>query len=282
MSKVDPVSWLTPALGFTGGVLNNIVNRSNMRKQVEMSKELMDYQWDKYGSPSAQVNAYKQAGINPAVAFGQSGPGQISGPSVNMPTSVPASFDLSGFAQGVQSLALAKQAGADTLKSQIENKLLEATFDEKVKEVGLRNKWTDEQTAKVTHEINLMQGQCQELQEKINSLRKNNQLTDKEISWYDRHMSAEINHLKSSADYQNALKGLTDSQKELLDGTLEDLKDITHNQALQLEKVVELLGKYGDAQTIVGMLSQVVGSASDLIGAFYKPVQVAKKIVKVE
>ena len=44
------------------------------------------------------------------------------------------------------------------------------------------------------------------------------------------------------------------------------------------DTVRALLDKYGDAQAIVGMISQVVSSASDFIGNFVTPTKVTKVI----
>ena len=78
----------------------------------------------------------------------------------------------------------------------------------------------------------------------------------------------EIDHLKSSADYQKrAIAGLTDSQKELL-MLMEDRRIVTYWQSQQIQRpLLNLMGKYGDAQAVVGMISQVKGSATDILGA---------------
>lgn len=257
------------ALGSIGNTLfGNLLGRSNMQSQIDASKDLMKYEWDNFKSPKAQVSALTAAGINPAVALGQGGSGFSATPSPSMPTSpTPQTNMIGDISSFVQAMANAKKAGLESVGQELENQYNKSVLDERIKAIGLQNKWTSEQTAKITQEIGLMSGQFNEIQQRIENMRSEKKLTDKEVAWYDRHMTAELNHLRASADYQDALKGLTDSQKELLDRTMDDLCDITMFQADQMEKIVSLLDKYGDAQAIVGMLSQVVGSASDLIGS---------------
>ena len=94
---IDPLvggALIGGAANLIGGAVNNIVNRSNMRQQVEQSKELMDYQWNKYQSYAAQVRSMQAAGLNPAAMYGQSGTSSAS-PSVNIPTVAPSSYDFS-------------------------------------------------------------------------------------------------------------------------------------------------------------------------------------------
>lgn len=99
------------ALGSLGSaVLGGILNRSNMAAQVEKSKELMQYQWDHFQSPKAQVNALAAAGLNPAVALGQGGSGFTATPSAAMPTSQPVPVpDIGTIGQFVQAMAMAKK-----------------------------------------------------------------------------------------------------------------------------------------------------------------------------
>lgn len=255
------------AFGLAG--LNQAMNRENMSYQTAQAKELMRYQYDNFMSPYAQAKSYADAGISPAQAFGSGGSGQLATPSPSFPSSIPVQIaGVDQIANAVNAIANAKKAGADTAGKNLENRIVENSLKDRIEQVAIQNQWTKEQTSKTTQEFALISGQCNEMQQRIENMRSDKALTDKNVQWFDRHMSAEIDHLKSSADYQKAIAGLTDSQKELLDATMDDMKNIVYWQSQQLEKLVGLLGKYGDAQAIVGMISQVVGSASELIGAF--------------
>lgn len=257
-------------LQAAGGVLNSFLGKLSADQAFDRQKELMDYQFKNYTSPKAQVSNLAAAGINPAVAMGNQSPVFSSAPS---PGSVhPAQFgigttSLTDLANYMLAKANAQKAGVETEGTELDNEVKRRTLDDRVKQIGLQNHWTEEQTAKVSQEIGLLSGQFNEIQQRIENMRSEKQLTDKQVSWYDRNISAEIVDLQASAEYKKAVSGLTDSQKQLLDDTMEDLKTITNLNAQQMDKIVTLLDKYGDAQAIVGMLSQIVGSASDLIGS---------------
>lgn len=271
---VAPLAVLGAAAGLNAvnGAVNNIVNRSNMRESADIAMDLMDYQWENFQSPRAQSKSMRAAGLNPAVAFGQGGTGHFSSPSVNMPTLPPVNFGLSGSELANVALAAsqAKKAGNEAVGQALNNKLLDATLEDRIQQVALQNNWTKEDTARITQEVGLMSGQFNLLQQKIDNLKSEKQLTVKHVDWYERQMTAEINDLQASAKYKNAVADLTDQQKELLTRSMQDLVDINHLNAENLSQVVGLLKKYGDAQAVVGMLTQLIGSASDLMGAFMK------------
>lgn len=278
VAVLDPISGIAIASGVgaglnaVGGTINNIVNRSNMRASADIAKDLMDYQWENFQSPRAQSQSMRKAGLNPAVAFGQGGSGKFTSPSVALPTMPPANLGLSG--TDVANVALAasqaKKAGNEAVGQALNNKVFDATLDERIKQVALQNNWTKEDTARITQEVGLMSGQFNMLQQKIDNLKSEKQLTDKHVAWYEKQMTAEINDLQASAKYKNAVADLTDQQKELLTRSMQDLVDINHLNAENLSTAVGLLKKYGDAQAVVGMLTQLIGSASDLMGAFMK------------
>lgn len=279
---IAPIALGALALGG-GAALNswaNSQNRENAEYSLDMQKRLMNYEWQNFNSPKAQAKSLAEAGINPAVAFGQGGFGRGVSPSGSAPELAQSDIGLSGqdFANTILALSQAKKAGSESAGLELDNIVKKNTLDEQIKSVALANHWTAEQTAKVTQEIGLMSGQFQQIQQNIENMRSEKQLTDKKVSWFDRHMSAEINHLKSQADYNEAIKGLSESQKQLLDETMESLKNIAFYQSEQLQKIVGLLDKYGDVQAIVGMISQVVSSASDLLGNFYSPTKIVKSI----
>lgn len=149
----------------------------------------------------------------------------------------------------------------------MQNELLSQTFDEQIRKIALENHWTEEKTSEITQNIALLVGQCNSLQASIDKMRSEGELTKRELAWYDKYMSAKIKDLKSSAEYSHAIAGMTESQKSLFDSTIDDMKNIYHANAQQIQKVVEMLGKYGDAKEIVGIIVQIVGAASDLLGS---------------
>lgn len=135
------ISQITPAIasgvmGIGQSIIGNAMNRSNMDKQVRQSKELMNYQWDNFMSPRAQAKSYADAGLNPAVIFGQGGQGAVSAPSASMPSSSHVPVDLTGgmdsIANYLLSVSQAKKAGMDTKLSEqdIKNKQVQQQRDE--------------------------------------------------------------------------------------------------------------------------------------------------------
>lgn len=252
---------------LAGGVINNIINRDNIDHKAEVEKDLMTYEYNQFKSPAAQVRGMAAAGISPSVGLGM-GNGEFATPAHGSVSDSPFVFSgVDEIANAVNAIANAKKAGAETVGRNLENRIVEDSLKERIEQVAIQNQWTKEQTSKTVQEFSLITGQCNEMQQRIENMRSEKALTDENVSWFARHMEAEISHLESSADYQKSLKSLTDAQKELFDATMEDMKKITYWQSQQLQTLVGLLGKYGDAQAIVGMISQVVGSASNLIGS---------------
>lgn len=136
VSILPEVASGVASLGNT--LLSNFLGRSNMDKQVKQAIELMDYQWNHYQSPSAQVAAYGAAGLNPAVMFG-SPQGQLATPSVNQPTPSYAPVDMlrgmDGFANYIRAVAEAKKAGVETRN--LEKDLELKQVDQETKEFAL-------------------------------------------------------------------------------------------------------------------------------------------------
>lgn len=261
-----------PLAGLVGGVMsagfNQVLARSAKEYEQGLAKELMQYQYQNFMSPSAQAHSYAMAGMNPALAMGPGGSGAFATPSPSYsPTPIPMLSGIDQLANATRAYAEAKKAGADTVGKNLENRIVESSLKDRIDQVGLQNNWTKEQTAKTTQEFALISGQCNEMQQRIDNMRSEKALTDKQVQVFDRRMSAEIDHLKSQADYQKALAGLTESQKELFAATMDDMKNIVYWQSQQLEKLVGLLNKYGDAQAVVALISQAVGAASDILGS---------------
>lgn len=269
------------ASNFINGMTNSYFNKVGMEDQAEVNREQAMWQWKNFNSPAAQVRSLSDVGMSPATIFGAGGQGQFATPQVGSVSHAPLLTQGVDIPSVMLALSQKENVEADTAKKKVEtqktadedtyqvmqNELLAQTFDEQVRKIALENHWTQEKTSEVIQNIALLVGQCNTLQATVDKLRSENELTKKEIGWYNRYMSAKIDDLRSSASYSRAVAGMTESQKVLFDATLDDMKDITHANAQQIQKVVQLLGKYGDAKEIIGMITQVVGAASDLIGS---------------
>lgn len=258
----DPITT-----GLAIGAGNALLSKISSTITQGMNRADLDYAQSRYLSPQAQVRNLVAAGLNPAVAMGNQSPVFTSAGQLGNNYPALGTTSLSDMANAVAAVAAAKKSGAEEVGQELQNQIIKQTFDKQIEKIGLDNQWSKENIAKIQQEVGLMSGQFNLIQSQIDKLNSEKKLTDKEVDWFDRHMSAEIAYIKSSKDYQEAMAGLTDSQKELLDSTMEDLKSITSLNRQQMETIVGLLGKYGDAQAIVGLLTQVVGSASDLIGS---------------
>lgn len=257
-------------MSLLNSAIGNSMSRSNARYAQKLQKEMLDYQWKNFSSPAAQARSLAAAGLNPSVAFGQGSVSHVATPSAAAQSISPVDVGLSGqdMASTILALSEAKKAGSEAAGTDLDNFLKQSTMDESIKAAALRNNWTKAEITKIDAECSNFSALWQKTQQEIENLKSEKQLTDKVVDWYDKEMRAKIDELTASAKYKDALADLTDTQKELLDATFDDLCDITHSNADIQRTAAKLLNRYGDAQAIVGMLSELVGSSSDLIGSF--------------
>lgn len=244
---------------------------------------------EEVNSPAAQVQRMMAAGLNPVQGVQTQVQSNMGGNNVGAPPMISGSplggsvspiglpqglsgagREIAGVGSFLRDLANAKESGAKAIGQEIENKFLDSTLDERIRGVALQNKWTEEQTS-------LVEQQFSEITARLNLMQKEGQLKDKQIKWFDSEMSAKIDELKASKEYQESMSKYNDKQRELLEDMFDDLKTYQSYNTQQMGKFVDLLEKYGDAQAIIGMLSQVVGSAVDVIGLFNP----SKKVVDI-
>lgn len=246
------------ALGSIGSsFLNAAFNRSAMNDQIAASKELMDYQWQKYQSPLAQVNALAAAGINPAVALGQGGSGYTATPSAAMPTSVPPQIGgISDLGSFVKALADAKKANLEGVGKQLENQFNEQTLNDRVHSVALENAWTAANTMKVNQEISKIVADINVLQ------------YDADLRKIDAEKHAELID-KTIASYV-AANNLNNAQakeiKQLLPEKLNQLKNQNIIQGVE----ANIQSDYGGTIKSLGVVGQVLNVISNLIKALKK------------
>lgn len=111
--------------GIGQNLLNQQASDRAFEREVQASKDLLDYQQSKYYSPSAQVKNLTKAGLNPASMFGNQSPvfssgGMPSSPAYqNLGMSI-GTQSLSELASSLVGLAQAKKAGVDTTKAEHE------------------------------------------------------------------------------------------------------------------------------------------------------------------
>lgn len=247
--------------------------------QFNLWKNQFDAQ-NAYNSPSAQVSRMMSAGLNPAqgtqgVAVNQMGSSSVSPPPTISGSPLGGSVSPIGLPQGLSAngaelanigsffkdLATIKKLGSEKIGVDLENAFKEKTLDARIEKVALDNGWTKEQT-------NLLQQQFSEITAKLNLMRIEGELNEKQLNYFDEKMSAEIADIKASKEYKDTLAKLDDKQRELLDSMFDDLVNYQSYNSQLLERAVELSNRYGDAQAIVGMLTEVVGAAVDVASLF--------------
>lgn len=140
--------------------LFNGTSKSNARYSQELQKDLMDYQWSKYGSPKAQAKAYSEAGFNPAVAFGQGGLSaaqpSVKAPEVASTGNIVTPMDITN---DILALAQAKKAGVETKNLEIEAQAkqfdldLQKVYGSSEKFIGLLNAWKLARASDDQHDI---------------------------------------------------------------------------------------------------------------------------------
>lgn len=67
-------NWLPALIGAVGSIaaggLSAAAQSRQNKQNVNIAKDVMDYQWNNYGSPQAQMAAYKAIGVNPFASQG--------------------------------------------------------------------------------------------------------------------------------------------------------------------------------------------------------------------
>lgn len=246
------------AIGSVGSsILNGVLNRSSMKDQAEVSKELMKYQWDNFQSPLAQVRALGAAGINPAVALGQGGSGFTATPSAAMPTSVPPQIGgITDIANFVKALAEAKKANLEGVGKQLENDFNAQTLTNRVKAVALDNSWKQSNILKVDQEISKIVADINVLQH------------DATIRQIDAEQHKEL--IEQTINSYVAANNLNNQQakeiKELLPEKLNQLKNQNIIQGVE----ADIQSDYGGTIKSLGVLGQVLNVISNLIKALKK------------
>lgn len=285
---------MIPALiGAAASIAGSAVNSANSSaaadKAYKRQKELMAMQqqyavenWNRevnYNDPRQQMMRLKAAGLNPDLVYGNGAAG-LEAPSTAAPTAPSAPMQVTSpgnFGSAVSDavnaavgMAQAKKAGSETIGQQIQNEYLTKTLKDRVRSVALANDWTEQDMRKMDQEIANYSNQWSLWQNQIDQMRKANQLTDKQISWYDRHMSAEIADLKASKEYKQAMSRLTDQERVQAEQLFDSMKSLAESQAGLAEKALDIARTYGDAQAIIGMVTQIVSSGSELLGVLFK------------
>ena len=246
------------------GLINN-QNKQNAEYSLDMQKRLMDYTWSKYNSPKAQAKAYADAGFNPAVAFGQGGMSSPVAPSMSAPelSQIGLSSSMSDLgtlvstgSQALLAAAEAKKVGLEAEGQKLLNDYNAETLAERVRGVGLQNKWTEEQTTKVIQDWNKTVAE-------INVLSKDAEIRQIDLDKHKSLVDAIIQHYVSGSNKSDAE---ADSIREQLPIILKKLQA----QADVLSVDADIAKDYKETMTKVGVVGDVIKIIQTLVKVFGK------------
>ena len=281
----EPFSTILGGFGLNllGSGLQSIFNR-------KQSEALMDYQTEKQlhaqsilnqRSMPQMVSSMRMAGLNPALV---SGPFQQSSSmpsaSVNMP-----SHDVSSLAGAASQMELL-QSQIDKTKAET-NLLNEQSYGQQnlndtfymrlyteLENVAVQSNYTRGQTqmfefqkenlkaatSKLNNEVNLLNQQI--LQTKVQT-----QFTKEQIKYYKDTVKASISQMLASSQYmlgknkREAETYLWDIAETAMNTYLQGTQaGVNETQNAILEKTKQLVQDYGDAETMVNMVSNFIGS----------------------
>jgi len=168
LGTIAKTTGLASKLGGMGGILSGVGNlfgigrgkrqnkrnRSNMKYQFQLDKQMWDYQ-NAYNTPIKQMERLKAAGLNPHLMYGQGTTGNASGAPQTKPLPAYAEtpVDTAPFISGMQQMAQIKNIQAQTRKQNIDNDIALGTKSNVIKQAKLDNVKTIEETNKLITDI---------------------------------------------------------------------------------------------------------------------------------
>lgn len=214
------MDWLTPtiaggaalgsaAIGAAGTAVRN-------KKTLKYTKQLMDYQWQNYGSPQAQMAAYKAAGVNP---FASQGLNPQQPQAQQFDYQPPALGGLQQFLSFIPQMAqlINQSYSADLIKGQTEGQTLAnemAAFDlknmkpEQLRDLQTRIEKTLADTDLTKRQSELVTKQILTEVFKANNLEADTELKNLDLRWKGKQFeegmpSVELDLLKHERDLKN-------------------------------------------------------------------------------
>lgn len=279
----DTNAWLSSLFGgagsLAGSALTGILSSHAADKSFARTKELMALQqqyslenWNRenaYNSPAAQMARLKAAGLNPNLVYG-SGSAGVSGVAGSIPTPQAAGAPVSSvpdFSSAVGNavnaavgIAQAKKAGSEVIQKDIENKYLAEQLSANLASTKAFTELTNEQKALVTN-------QCADLSAKWNIMHKQGELLDKDLELKDKELKIFDRRMNAEIDYMIEQTNMTKAEREFLIQNKDNLLKLCKGQADLATTTANLANKYGDAQMVVAIISQVISAGADLLGS---------------
>lgn len=299
--------WGAIVSGATS-LYNILSNDSQRGKNVESSKELMDYQTKKSQEQQAwlfqnqypmQVQAMKAAGLNPALSSSQLGAVSANQPSSTLNQQAPQLNPLD-VSRSISELALlnanrenietdTEKKKADIIKTNAETDLLDADLVTYFDRLSASLNEQYERTHNFAANTEVQRRQLNVLDEQVNQLKAaqsqliasaveslaNAKLTDKQVSTWDNEVRARIQQALSTAGYMSAQAKETLSllmYKQFNYASLTQLQD-SQSSLLgtnnDMQKfILQQDKKYNNANQILGMVKTATSSVADLAKAF--------------
>lgn len=122
-------SAVSGGFGLIGQGLSYLFNKKLQQQQNEYNLNMWNLQ-NEYNSPAAQMRRYEEAGLNPALMYGQVTPGNAaSAPVQGVPKAPELSRDMREFAKAFNVEGI-KQAIAETKTKQANARIAEANADD--------------------------------------------------------------------------------------------------------------------------------------------------------
>lgn len=247
-------------MSLLNSVVGNSISRSNARYAQQLQKDMLDYQWKNYSSPSAQARALAEAGLNPSVAFGQGSVSHVATPQAAAQAISPVDVGLSGsdITSSILALSEAKKAGVESAGKEIENQLARATLNDQIAAAAKANRWTDEQINLAQQQAYNLQGINTQIQETINNLRKEGYKLDFDNEHLQERFHAEM---RSYADKHHIDEQTFSQMKEQAPAILEKLKSEASIYSLD----AELQGDWKSVTTKLGVAGKVLEVFKDFL-----------------
>jgi len=120
------------AAPLVGGIFAGKQNRRQARLQNKLNKEFLDYQ-NAYNTPAAQMQRFKDAGLNPALIYGQGSSGNQSSPQQAANYDIPDWAGIMGQAMSNLNQTLLQQSQRQAIDANIIN-VTAKTATEKLKQ----------------------------------------------------------------------------------------------------------------------------------------------------
>lgn len=285
MDWVSPTIAGAAALGSAaiGGASAAVKNK----KTLKYTKQLMDYQWQNYGSPAAQLAAYHSAGINPNASNMQ----QVQQPQMEQPNlESPGLVGLQSFMSFIPQMSqlISQSYTNDLIKNQTEGQSLAndmAAFDLKnMKPEQLRELQAN--IEKTLSDTNLSKKQAELVSKQIlteifksNNLQADTELKNLDLRWKGKQFeegmpSLEVDLLRherdlkdfmaKSEDYRQRQLGRQDQEQQALfdvfkQNRIRYLNEVGKVQKMALDALsVENLHKFMDEFNIPQGLRPVI------------------------